>query len=355
MTDHEEEEEEEEEPKTETTTTTRRGITFNQKIGVALIMSLEEFTPEECKLAWFQAEEYTQMEAECEFTSEFLQNKKMLPPALCGRGLECWTLEGEKVKDKNISMAVELVWQAQLAQWTDKEKEASTSDVFIAQEYEQVTVPCHAAAHMVGLNDEKEVKRYLAPIKNMEKTRQKMQSLLAKNHKHANITSNVPVLKPAISTSNKIKTPKTTAASRKVASAAASTSGSNSIAASLSGTKKKGGLDLLDKIERRIAEGPALRIGSKSLSQINSSGVAPSSPTRSVKSARSARSARKIDFRTKGKTGVPLSPAGSVHSSGEFSSGSRRHFSSHQSVCSSDGDEGSIRRRMLKATSSLQL
>jgi hypothetical protein len=337
-------------------------ITFNQKIGVALIMSLEEYTPEECKLAWFQAEDYSLMEDECELTSEFLTKKKMLPPALCGRGLEGWTIEGEKTKDKHVGMAVELVWQAQLAQWTNKEEGGtkSDSDASIAKEYEQITIPCHQAAHLVGLEDEKQVKRYLAPIKNMEKTRQKMQSLLAKNQKHANANANTettmgkmktPPLKPAIR-----KQPPKSTSRQKTRSGSPDSKSTSPITA-----KKKGGLDLLDKIERRIDENATMRSGGKSMSQMGTinigSTVAPSSPngskSSSVSSA-SGKSYKKIDFRNpKRAHGVPLSPQGSVHSSGEFSSGSRRHFASHQSVCSTE--DGSVRRRMLKAAAPLTL
>lgn len=317
----------------------RRGIKFNPKIGVALIMSLEEYTPEECVMAWFQADEYGKMEDECEFTSDFLQNKKMLPPALCGRGLECWTVEGEDSKDKHVSLAVELVWQAQLKQWKNKGEYEGMD--FIRQEYEEITVPCHEAAHTVGLKDELEVKRYLAPIKNMEKTRKKMQSLLSKNHKHGGGANNnnddatgVPKLKPAIITSSKNKTPKQT--SRKARSASPDSCMPSPV------RKKMGGLDLLDKIERRLtAEPNTPKSGSKGLSN-NSCGVA-ASPDRSVK---------KIVFRPKGRSKVPLSPVGSLHGAGEFSSGSRRHFASQKSVCTEDG---SVRRRMLKATSTLKL
>ena len=330
-------------------------ITFNQKIGVALIMSLEEYTPEECKLAWFQKDDYSQMEDECEFTSKFLENKKMLPPALCGRGLECWTSEGEKLKDKHVGMAVELVWQAQLAQWTNKGdeggEEGNESDVCIAQEYVQITVPCHEAAHLIGLNDEKEVKRYLAPIKNMEKSRQKMQSRLAKSANASN-TTDIPGLKPAIRkpTKTSSRSPKPPTRSKSPETHASSTGSPI--------PPKSKGPDLLEKIGRRIEENASVR-SSRSLAKSITSLCSidddtPTSP--GAGSIKSTKSYKKIDFRKPKRTnGIPLSPQGSVHSSGEFSSGSRRAFASHQSVCSEDGSVGSVRRRMLKAAAPLTL
>lgn len=294
----------------------KRTIVFNQKIGVALVMSLAEYTDEEADRTWYNVEEYAEMEDECDFTSELLENPtKPLPKQLCARGLECWTLEGEQSKEHNVGEAIELVWQAQLAQWKNK----GDGQEFIREQYLQISEPCHAAAHEVGVRDEAEIKKYVASTKAMEKSRKKV----AKATKHTRPEEPKPkgILKKEkkkkeSSKSKSIKSPKTP---------------------KTPGRRSK---LTVGKTPKASGSGRVVRAATGSGPQ----GV-PLSPAKSTVSSASSTGSRKIQ-RSKAK--VPHSPTGSVHSASEFSNGSRRKYSSHASVCSDDSSLNSLKRRMLK-------
>jgi hypothetical protein len=290
----------------------KRTIVFNQKIGVALVMSLAEYTDEEADRTWYNVEEYAEMEDECDFTSELLENpSKPLPKQLCARGLECWTLEGEQSKEHNVGEAIELVWQAQLAQWKNK----GDGQEFIREQYLQITEPCHAAAHEVGMRDEAEVKKYLASTRAMEKSRRKV----AKATKHTR--PDEPKLKGIL---KKEKKKKESTASKKLKSPK---------------TPKTPGR----RSKLTVGKTPKASGGGR---VIKASGIqAPSSPGKSVVSSASSTGSRKI---ARSRAKVPHSPTGSVHSASEFSTGSRRKYSSHASVCSDDSSLNSLKRRMLK-------
>ena len=165
---------------------TKRRVKFSNEVACQFIMMLDEYTEDELFGSWYTPEEYADMENECDTTAtEFLDTKKPLPPHLCGRGLECWTLEGEKVKEQNVATGMDYVWDAQLEHWNKHppgESKSSKDEINkslenIAKSYLGISVPCHEAASEVGKQDEKAVQSYLTVARSIEQTRKKMQSI----------------------------------------------------------------------------------------------------------------------------------------------------------------------------------
>ncbi len=158
----------------------RRKLQWKKSVRVNVIPNLSFYSEQERKNTWYQAEEYAVMEDECDLTSEFLDSKKPLWPGFCGRGLESWTMEGERRKERHVQLAVDIVWQAQLDQW----RQASNTDEcweFIRSQYVQVSVPCLRLAAQMARQDEDEIQPYLSSVKALEKSRRKMLGIRSKS------------------------------------------------------------------------------------------------------------------------------------------------------------------------------
>jgi hypothetical protein len=151
----------------------RRKLQWKKSVRVNVIPNLSYFSQQEKLLTWYQPEEYSLMEDECDLTSECMDAKKPLWPGFCGRGLESWTLEGEQRKEQHVQLAIDIVWQAQLDQW----RQASNTDEcweFIRSQYLQVSKPCLRLAKETAESDERDVQAYLSSVRALERSRRKM-------------------------------------------------------------------------------------------------------------------------------------------------------------------------------------
>ena len=164
----------------------KRRVKFSNEVACQFIMTLDEYTEDELTGSWYTPDEYGEMENECDTTAtDFLDHKKPLPPHLCGRGLECWTLEGEKVKEQNVATGMDYVWDAQLEHWNkyppgetkSSKDEINNSLANIATSYLPISRPCHEAASQVGKQDEKAVQSYLTVARSIEQTRRRVQAI----------------------------------------------------------------------------------------------------------------------------------------------------------------------------------
>jgi hypothetical protein len=313
----------------------KRNVTFNPKLKVTLIISLAEFSKEEALATWYQATDYADMEEECDFTSEFLEYKQALKPGFCGRGLECWTSQGEHSKERNVSLAMDLVWNAQIEYWKDASSTNSQDDpwALIAYEYQQVSIPCMMQAHGMALKDETEIKSYLASAKSIEKARRKR---VTGSRHESKVESRIL----RRSHSDKFD---------KVEQAAAAPTAGRAIKFS-KGSIRRSKSELPSAMSPQTPSGGKKKVSAsahtspKTPSASNKSAIPDASAAAKPKSVTAApQAARKIVFKSRSKQKVPLSPVKSlcsVISEGE----------SYRRSSASVGSDGSskVSRRMLR-------
>mmetsp|Transcript_10829 Transcript_10829/g.31034 ORF Transcript_10829/g.31034 Transcript_10829/m.31034 type:complete len:566 (-) Transcript_10829:61-1758(-) len=384
----------------------KRNVSFNPKLQVTLIPCLQEFTVEEIHDTWFQSNEYGAMEDECDVTSQLMDQNKVLTDSICGRGLECWTTEGEKMKEQNVSVAIDLVWNAQIEHWKDTAANAAARnadpqsqqtppelpDSFetISKLYCKISVPCLEEAQSLGQKDEKAVRGYLAAARSMEKARKNMQSLAGNDldFQDPSLAEKKikPILKKPVSTKRSaserlLSNAMSGGSSRRLMGSMSSLSSSNSsVLASPGGKIRRSSLMASMKspsvssfAKQQQAEQHELppRLLSKSQSTSNvvspiptasqrtsasSSSKAPLSAASAsssmissnstgkspASSSNSNKSSRKISYRPKHRSKIPLSPTNSMCSALSESSAYRKGCA--VSVASSE--ENSLRRKL---------
>ena len=322
----------------------KKSITFKKTVAVLTIPNLDTYTIQEKEQAWFAADDYGQMEDECDLTAELLDRRKPLWPGQCPRGLEAWTTEGEQRKEGHVQLALDIVWQAQLEQWK------ASSDIhecweFIRSRYLAVTVPCQNLANKRANVDEQEVQGYLSGVRNVEKNRLR---LLGIRHKDVRTRRNSQSgggddhVAPS-------------SVGRKIGRSFSGFSDS-STSSSKTPPNRHHSSDNIKAPQKGVLKSPP---GEDTLSALPSSRMirhqtnAQNKETSGddVASVASSVPSRKISYQAKSKSKIPTSPVQSLCSMHESDDDSlSRRMRSHMSVASED----STRRRMLR-TSAMKL
>jgi len=290
-----------------------------------------------------------QMEHECDSTSECMEKQKPLPLGYCARGLEAWTDLGEQMKERNVQLAVDIVWNAQLEQW---EASRNTHECweFIRGLYLPISQACQRRAYQIGKADEQEIQTYLASVRSVERNRRRMMRSRGKERKGGR------TIRRTVSET----TPR--GPRRRIGRHHSTNSPTNKGGGILKNSPKGGGILISPTPSSKISSLTEESTMSESLMSRSSldSEKRKKSKGRKVKhqqqtaeeqsKSQDSKPSRKVEFKPRSKTKVPLSPVGSVCStidSGAGSTASSRLRASHMSVCSDD----STRRRMLRTAS----
>ncbi|CAJ1970415.1 unnamed protein product [Cylindrotheca closterium] len=359
----------------------KKGVFFNKSVYVNTIPNLETFKRQEIDAVWFTPDEYASMEQECDETAAILDANRPLSAALCPRGLEAWTTDGELNKEANVQEAIESVWQAQLEQW-QMAQDTNECWEFIRGEYLPTSERCHQDAHHTALRDEEAIQSYLNTTRQVfsQFARRVLGKAGGSKKISRRTTNDVALVTPKAANRRTLGVRQTS--SRSVSSSARSTSSSRDASLKLSqlainGTLKSslktstvfipddGTIDEDGSIishserssgSRRITRRPARSSNAttttdssdiKSVGSLSYASTIESSASATINSGN-----RKISFKAKSKTKIPTSPVGSVAdgSTMDESTNSRR-MRSHMSVASDD----STRRRMRKVLSAKPL
>lgn len=311
----------------------KKGITFKKTVAVLTIPNLDTYTIQEKELAWYAADDYGQMEDECDMTAELLDRRKPLWPGQCPRGLEAWTTEGEQRKEGHVQLALDIVWQAQLEQWK------ASSDIhecweFIRSRYLAVTVPCQNIANKRANTDEQEVQAYLAGVRSVERNRLRLLGIHHRDCRPRRADMSDEHGTPLSSSKKKV--------GRSYSETTTPSSGKPPPGRSNSSESFKGpqkGLLKTSGAEDTLSALPTSRMVRHQPNAQNSAA------DDDIGSVASSQQSRKISYQAKSKSKIPTSPVQSlcsVHESDEDSLS--RRLRSHMSVSSED----STRRRMLR-------
>jgi hypothetical protein len=131
----------------------RNSVCFLPDVLVYQTMHINQYTKEETRNTWYDDEESTALISDCMLIITCVNGKKPLVSSTqCAfRGLEYRTPEGQRSRMRNKYRALDAILDEQ-----DLQEVNDKNDVDEYREiYRTYSEPCHAAAHHMGLEDER--------------------------------------------------------------------------------------------------------------------------------------------------------------------------------------------------------
>ncbi len=138
------------------TKSTTRQVTFNEAALVYPHLHIRNFTETETSGSWYSVEELDSIKEECHHSVNLSIHGKLRPDMVnnwCFRGLEFRTPEGARSRRDNKNLA----WNWVLEEQENQYKLGMFDAEEIARKYRKVSVACHEAAHVLALEDAREV------------------------------------------------------------------------------------------------------------------------------------------------------------------------------------------------------
>lgn len=192
----------------------RKRLHWNNSVRVKVIHNLSNYSQEEKLDAWYWPDEYSMMEDECELTSIYMDEiaferentiqeetdsniyERHLPGDFCERGLESWTMQGEELKELQVQLVIDTVWQAQIDAWEflgnhssrtneTKDKDEEIRDEcweFIRERSTAVSRTSQLRARQIAMMDEHSIESYLNSVRSLEQSRRRITKMLGGNH-----------------------------------------------------------------------------------------------------------------------------------------------------------------------------
>jgi len=131
----------------------KRSVSFLPNVLVYHTNHLNEYSKEEIQNSWYSDREIGVIVSDCMAIISWDEDKKsFIPSTHCFRGLEYRTPEGQKMRMSNKLGAMDTVLDEQ-----DIQRQHNENDVDELREiYSEYSEPCHAAAHRIAVEDEKQ-------------------------------------------------------------------------------------------------------------------------------------------------------------------------------------------------------
>jgi len=134
-------------------------IRFAQSEDVHHIPPVEEMPPDVIKAVWYGDEDYSSFRKQCELTANKMEEgKTMKDKNHSALGLDAWTLQGHRRRERNRCDSVDVVLDEQFAQWDDGQDDHES----IAQLYKARTEHPQMVANTKALVMEREVQEYMS-------------------------------------------------------------------------------------------------------------------------------------------------------------------------------------------------
>jgi len=192
----------------------RKRLQWKSSVRVKIINNLTNYTDQEKLDSWYWPDEYSMMEDECELTSIYMDEiaferenviqeeddgniyERHLPDGFCERGLESWTMQGEEMKEQQVQLVIDTVWQAQIDAWEFLGNHPSKSTLTKAKDdtihddcWEFIRERAHAVSRNSLLRawefarmDEQAVDAYLSSVRSLEQSRRRISRMLGGKH-----------------------------------------------------------------------------------------------------------------------------------------------------------------------------
>jgi hypothetical protein len=137
-----------------------RSVSFAPQVDSQSSLHRNDYTQEEITATWYTDDEYKMVKLAYRVTVSMVVQGELLPPNQCFRGLEQKTTEGMQTRMVSQIQSLSAVMDEQYRQ----RKEGERDDLHLARIYMSETAQCMAAAHCMGLNDQR---MSLEPIEQM--------------------------------------------------------------------------------------------------------------------------------------------------------------------------------------------
>jgi hypothetical protein len=131
----------------------RHSVCFLPSVLVYQTMHINQYTKEETRNTWYDDEETTALISECMLIITCVNGQKPLVSSTqCAfRGLEYRTSEGHRSRTRNKYLALDAILDEQ--DWQDVNDKNDVDEY--REIYRTYSEPCHLAAHLMGLEDER--------------------------------------------------------------------------------------------------------------------------------------------------------------------------------------------------------
>jgi hypothetical protein len=129
----------------------RRSVSFAPQVDIKSTLHLYDYTEEEIKATWYTNDDYKMVKLAYRVTVSMVTQCELLPPDQCFRGLEHKTKEGMQARMMSQIQSLSAVMDEQDRQRDEGERD----DVHLARIYMSDTAQSMAAAHCMGLNDQR--------------------------------------------------------------------------------------------------------------------------------------------------------------------------------------------------------
>jgi hypothetical protein len=129
-----------------------KSVHFAPQIKVNFIPHVNDYSEEEIKHIWYDANETGTIKAECTATVvKVMEQKPLNTDTECFRGLEYRTADGVRKRTWNKNTALDAVLDRQETLWDFNKIDEES----ISLAYRKYSVSCQEAAHKLGLRDER--------------------------------------------------------------------------------------------------------------------------------------------------------------------------------------------------------
>jgi hypothetical protein len=134
-------------------------VSFSEEIHVRSTISCKDYTTEEIQACWYTGEENQRIHRHCNKEIRKMdEGSELKDKKYCSRGLEGHTTIGTATKEENRWLAINAVLDEQMVQW----EEGTFDENAIAEIYYIASSSCQVRASIVGLQDHRETKAYVA-------------------------------------------------------------------------------------------------------------------------------------------------------------------------------------------------
>jgi hypothetical protein len=146
----------------------KRSVTFCEMVERFDILSLDDYTPQEKRVCWFQYEEYDTITKNCRKLIRKMERgfQVQITSKYCTRGLDHMTKAGLVILDRKRSQVYDAVFEVQ-EELLDMGFMDDDEDESISQIYQALSFGCKQSARELAVQDELAVKAYSVSLSSL--------------------------------------------------------------------------------------------------------------------------------------------------------------------------------------------
>ena len=133
----------------------KQSVSFKPNVVVYPTKHINDYTEEEIRICWYNEQEERVITSDCMSIIKAMvkdEEQSISSTSDCIRGLEYRTPEGQKRRMSNKFCAMDAVLDEHEMQWQDNKNDVDE----LRKIYSTYSAPSHDAAHLIGLEDERQ-------------------------------------------------------------------------------------------------------------------------------------------------------------------------------------------------------